>query len=143
MRAKKSRSDQSAGLEVILRPDAPPAVRVPQPRELADNRGGNRNELAVCEYCSSIQPTLTEIVRLIQELRRLPEELRAIMNISKEWFTTEEFAKAAKKKPWTIRARCNQGRLNAVKVNGRGRCGEWRLSHEELLRFQREGYLDA
>lgn len=63
----------------------------------------------------------------------------------KEFYTTEEFAKAAGfQSAKTVRDYLADGRLRGVKKrNGRGTRKTWAIPHEELLRFQEEGLLDA
>jgi hypothetical protein len=62
----------------------------------------------------------------------------------REWYTTDEFARAVGKAEFTIREYCRLGRLGAEKrQSGRGAHPQWVLSHEELQRYRREGLLRA
>jgi hypothetical protein len=62
----------------------------------------------------------------------------------REWYTTEEFARAVGKAEFTIREYCRLARLHAEKrQSGRGAHPQWVLSHEELQRYRREGLLRA
>jgi hypothetical protein len=62
----------------------------------------------------------------------------------REWYTTEEFARAVGKAEFTIREYARLGRLRAEKrQSGRGKYPQWALSHAEVVRFQREGLLPA
>lgn len=61
---------------------------------------------------------------------------------AKEWYTTEEFAKQVGKAEFTCREWCRHGRVKAEKRNsGRGPFASWVISHQELLRYRREGLL--
>jgi len=60
----------------------------------------------------------------------------------RDFYTVEEFARIVGRAEYTCREWCRQGRISAKKLpHGRGNEGEWRVSHEELLRYQREGLL--
>jgi len=60
----------------------------------------------------------------------------------KEFYTTDEVAKIVGKAKYTVREWCRQGRINAKKKPcGRGKGGEWLVSHEELTRLRNEGLL--
>jgi hypothetical protein len=60
----------------------------------------------------------------------------------KDWYTTEEFAQIVGKAEFTCREWCRHGRIHAAKrKSGRGKSCSWATSHEELLRYQREGLL--
>ena len=60
----------------------------------------------------------------------------------REWYTTEEFARMVGKAEFTVREWCRLGRVHAEKRrSGRGAFSAWVISHQELLRFQREGLL--
>ena len=60
----------------------------------------------------------------------------------REWYTTEEFARAVGKAEFTIREHCRLGRLMAEKRrSGRGAHQQWVLSQNELDRFRRHGLL--
>lgn len=60
----------------------------------------------------------------------------------REWYTTEEFARLVTKAEFTVREWCRLGRIHAEKRrSGRGAFSAWVISHQELLRFQRDGLL--
>jgi hypothetical protein len=59
-----------------------------------------------------------------------------------EWYSTSEFARIVGRSEFTCREWCRLGRIHASKrLSGRGSSMTWRISHEELLRYQREGLL--
>jgi excisionase family DNA binding protein len=59
---------------------------------------------------------------------------------TKEWYTTEELARLLGKAELTVREWCRRGRIRAEKrLSGRGAYPAWVISHEELLRYQKEG----
>jgi len=61
---------------------------------------------------------------------------------AKEWYTTAEMAKLLDRTEYTCREWCRQGRIIAKKKScGRGKGGEWLVSHGELLRLRNEGLL--
>jgi len=60
----------------------------------------------------------------------------------KDYYDVDEFARLVAKAPFTVREWCRLGRIHAEKRNsGRGAYPAWCISHQELLRFQREGLL--
>jgi hypothetical protein len=60
----------------------------------------------------------------------------------KEWYTTAELARVCGKAEFTIREWCRHGRIRAQKrQSGRGAHPAWVVSHDEVLRYQREGLL--
>ena len=60
----------------------------------------------------------------------------------KDFYEIEEFAKLVGREPFTAREWARLGRIHAEKKNsGRGPHASWVVSHEELLRYQREGLL--
>ncbi len=64
----------------------------------------------------------------------------------KEWYSTEEFADLVNLKPWTIRDRCNRGKMpEARKLTKEeaGRNGGWVIHREAFDRYQREGLIPA
>ncbi len=83
-----------------------------------------------------------EIVELL--IRRLDRIERLILDqkMIREWYTTEEFAGRVGKAEFTVREWCRHGRIHAEKrKSGRGASCSWAISHDELLRYQREGLL--
>ncbi|QJW98495.1 hypothetical protein [Frigoriglobus tundricola] len=60
----------------------------------------------------------------------------------REWYSVEEFAGLLAKAEFTVREWCRLGRIRAEKrLSGRGAFPAWCISHQELLRYQREGLL--
>jgi hypothetical protein len=60
----------------------------------------------------------------------------------KDWYTTAEVGKNLGRAEYTVREWCRQGRIRAKKkLCGRGKGGEWLVSHEELMRLKNEGLL--
>lgn len=58
----------------------------------------------------------------------------------KDWYSVEEFARIVGRAEFTCREWCRHGRIRAEKKgSGRGAYASWAISHDELLRFQREG----
>jgi len=60
----------------------------------------------------------------------------------KEWYSTTEVAGHLERAEYTVREWCRQGRIRAKKKPcGRGKGGEWLISHDELTRLKNEGLL--
>ena len=60
----------------------------------------------------------------------------------KDWYTTDEIARIVGKAEFTVREWCRMGRVRAEKrMSGRGSFSAWVISHQELLRYHREGLL--
>jgi hypothetical protein len=60
----------------------------------------------------------------------------------REWYSVEEFAQVLGKAEFTVREWCRLRRVRAEKrLSGRGAFPAWCISHQELLRYQREGLL--
>jgi hypothetical protein len=60
----------------------------------------------------------------------------------REYYAVEEFAAITGKATFTVREWCRRGRVQAEKrMSGRGAFPAWVISHQELLRYQREGLL--
>jgi hypothetical protein len=58
----------------------------------------------------------------------------------REWYTTQELAPLLEKAEFTVLEWCRLGRLKAQKRgSGRGKFCAWVVSHDELLRYRREG----
>lgn len=79
------------------------------------------------------------LVRIEATLRKLNEAPRA-----KEAYTVAEFAALVNRTEYTVREWARLGRLNGEKtIGGRGGRAEWRFSHQELVRYQREGLMES
>lgn len=62
----------------------------------------------------------------------------------RQWYSVEEFARLVGRSAFTCRQWCRLGRIHAEKKHsGRGAHAAWAISHDELLRYQREGLLPA
>ena len=61
---------------------------------------------------------------------------------TREFYSTDEFARAVGKAEFTVREWCRLGRIHATKrQSGRGAHPAWAISHAELLRFRQHGLL--
>lgn len=86
------------------------------------------------------------IQHLIARLDRIETALTLLnqRQTVKDWYTTEEFARLVGKAEFTVREWCRLGRIEAAKRrSGCGAYPAWVISHEELLRYQKEGLLPA
>jgi hypothetical protein len=79
------------------------------------------------------------------DLRTAIAEIRDILvnqETVKDWYTSDEVARLLGKAEFTVREWCRNGRIHAKKKgSGRGKYQSWVISHDELLRLQREGLL--
>jgi hypothetical protein len=77
-----------------------------------------------------------------EKLDRIESLLTALVERQsiKDWYTTDEFARLVGKAEFTVREWARLGRIKAEKrMSGRGAFASWVISHDELLRYQREG----
>src|SRR6202012_3515393 len=59
------------------------------------------------------------------------------LTVVKEAYTTEEAAERLGRSEWTVRQWCNKGQVQGARKGlGKGRTGEWRLSHEAATTLQ-------
>jgi len=85
--------------------------------------------------------SMTEVV---ERLSRIELALQTLVNgrIIKSWYSTREVSDLLDKAEFTVREWCRLGRINAEKrQSGRGPHAAWVISHEELLRLERDGLL--
>jgi hypothetical protein len=85
-----------------------------------------------------------ELSLLIQRLDRIEAAIGELVRqrTVKEWYSTAEVAESLQRAEYTVREWCRQGRIRAKKKPcGRGKGGEWQISHEELTRLKNEGLL--
>jgi hypothetical protein len=81
-----------------------------------------------------------------ERLDRIESLLAALVqrHAVKDWYEIEEFSGLVGKACFTCREWARLGRIRAEKKNdGRGPHARWVVSHQELLRYQREGLLPA
>jgi hypothetical protein len=81
---------------------------------------------------------------ILKKLERLEAMLVILVDRAtvREWYSTEEFAQIVGKAEFTVREWCRHGRVHAEKrMSGRGAFPAWVISHDELLRYQRDGLL--
>ena len=82
--------------------------------------------------------TLDERLEKIESLLVVLVERRQI----REFYEIEEFARLVGRGRFTVREWARHGRIRAEKkLSGRGAHAGWAVSHDELLRYQREGLL--
>ena len=84
----------------------------------------------------TIEDRLMKIEAMLIELLIERKQVR-------QWYSVEEFARLlGNKAEFTVRKWARQGRILAEKrLSGRGSHLGWCISHQEFLRFQREGLL--
>ena len=83
-------------------------------------------------------------VQILEKMGKIETMLADLIRQHKvqEWYTTDEVAAILCKAKFTVREWCRQGRVHGQKKNnGRGQHRSWTISHDELLRIQREGLL--
>lgn len=81
---------------------------------------------------------------VLERLERIEAALNLLVRqrTVKDWYTTDEVAELLGKDPFTVREWCRLRRVHAEKKgSGRGKYQAWVLSHQELLRIQKEGLL--
>jgi hypothetical protein len=90
------------------------------------------------------QPNWTgPVLERLERIEAMLADLIAQRTV-KDWYTTAEVATNLGKAEFTVREWCRHGRIHGHKKNnGRGKHHAWVISHEELLRIQREGLLPA
>lgn len=82
------------------------------------------------------------IESLIAKLERIEKTLSVLVEqrTVKEWYSTAEVAGLVNRAEYTVREYCRLGRIQAKKKPcGRGKGGEWLISHEELQRLRNSG----
>lgn len=84
----------------------------------------------------------------LDDVRERLGRLEGVLNLlveqrtAKEYYGTEEAARILGKAEFTVREWCRLGRVHAQKRgSGRGKYQSWVISHQELLRIQKEGLL--
>jgi hypothetical protein len=83
-------------------------------------------------------------IEIGERLERIEAALKVLIEqrTVKDWYTTEEAAKILGKAEFTVRNYCRLGRIRGEKkTSGRGKFQSWVISHDELMRIQREGIL--
>jgi len=83
-------------------------------------------------------------VSVEERLERIERMLATLVEREafKDSYSTAEVAKILNRAEYTVREWCRQGRIRARKKPcGRGKGGEWLVSHEELTRLRNEGLL--
>ncbi len=79
-----------------------------------------------------------------QRLDRIESLLTSLVERQsvKDFYEVDEFARLVGKAPFTVREWARLGRIRAEKrMSGRGAFASWVVSHDEWLRYQREGLL--
>lgn len=88
--------------------------------------------------------SLEDITMLVERLDRIEAAVSVLAERQtiRDWYATDEFAQLVGKAEFTVREWCRLGRVRAEKKgSGRGKYQSWVVSHDELLRYQREGLL--
>jgi len=82
-----------------------------------------------------------EITTRLERIEAILASLVAQQTV-KDFYEVEEFARLVGKAPFTVREWARLGRVRGQKrQSGRGAHSSWVFSHDELLRYQKEGLL--
>jgi Helix-turn-helix domain len=87
---------------------------------------------------------MIEDTLILKELQEVKAMLAVLVERqqAREWYSVEEFAKICGRSEFTCREWCRHGRIHSVKKeSGRGAYASWAISHQELLRYQKDGLL--
>ena len=87
---------------------------------------------------------MTEMQLILERMERIESLVVGLAEKQRvqEFYTVEEFAKIVGRSCFTCREWCRHRRINAQKrSSGRGAFTSWVISHDELLRYQRDGLL--
>ncbi len=110
-----------------------PTPTNPEPPPLATGAVPDRQENG-----DALTAAMAKTQALQEEIRDLLLSQRAV----KDWYSTAEVGQLLNRAEYTVREWCRQGRIRAKKKPcGRGKGGEWLVSHEELTRLKNEGLL--
>ncbi len=91
------------------------------------------SDLPIC--LQQIEVRLDRIEQLLHELQTCTTR-----QVTKPYYTVAEFAERVGLSKWTTRNHCRCRRLLATRLmSPTGVGGSWRLPHEELERYTREG----
>lgn len=83
-------------------------------------------------------------IELATRLDRIEGMLAALVERQaiRDYYSTDEFARVVGKAEFTVGEWCRLGRIRAEKRrSGRGAHPAWAISHQELVRYQKEGLL--
>jgi hypothetical protein len=86
----------------------------------------------------------TQLNDVMTELHAIKETLEFLVKRQAilDYYDTDQFAALVGKSVVTVTGWCRDGRIHAKKkLSGRGGSLSWVISHEEYLRYQREGLL--
>ncbi len=82
-----------------------------------------------------------DIERRLDEIKEMLARLVEREQV-KDFYSTAQVAAILERSDYTVREWARQGRIAArKKPSGRGKGGEWLISHEELTRLRNEGLL--
>jgi len=83
-------------------------------------------------------------IEILDRLSNIETKLDSLLQqpTVQDYYSVAEFAKRVKKSCFTVREWCRLGRINASRRNcGHGSFQEWKISHEELMRYLSDGLL--
>jgi hypothetical protein len=121
-------------------------------RLLRDGKGVDWRALVAWDSLEAIRPDLDQLPhprrqhRPEARLDRIEDLLNSLVEREqiKDFYSVEEFAGIVGKAEFTCREWCRLGRIKATKKHsGRGKYQAWAVSHDELLRYRKEGLLSV
>jgi hypothetical protein len=87
---------------------------------------------------------MSEMQMILDRLTRIESVVVSLAShqTRRDYYSTDEVAAILGKDPFTVREWARHGRIHAQKrQSGRGKHRSWVISHDELVRIQREGLL--
>jgi hypothetical protein len=85
-------------------------------------------------------------IEILNRLEQIEAKLDSLAGqpAVQDYYGVAEFANRVDREEFTVREWCRLGRIDAEKRNcGRGKSQEWKISHEELLRYLSDGLLSS
>lgn len=117
------------------------AFRIPSAQRLNVRLRRIESRLSKIHSLMERLPDASMTVEIMRRSETLLNDL-ASSDVVREWYTVQQLAERLERSAYTIAEWCRDGRIRAERCrSGHGPHKSWRVSHEELRRYEREGLL--